>query len=53
MIINAGLTRVVYVGAYHDEIAMRYLKLAGVTIDHFDWGERAPASPPNIKQNQK
>ena len=53
MIINAGLTRIVYVGAYHDEIAMQYLKLAGVTIDHFDWGERAPASPPDIKQNQK
>jgi len=42
MIINAGLTRIVYVGAYHDEIAMQYLKLAGVKIDHFDWSERAP-----------
>ena len=51
MIINAGLTRVVYVGEYQDEIAMHYLKLAGVKIDHFDLGERVP--PPNIKLNQK
>jgi dCMP deaminase len=52
MIINAGLRRVVYVGEYQDEIAMQYLKLAGVTMDHFDLGERAPA-PMDIKQNQK
>ena len=53
MFINAGLTRIVYVGAYHDEIAMQYLKLAGVTIDHFDWGERVPAPPSAKKPEDK
>jgi dCMP deaminase len=41
MIINAGLTRVVYVGEYHDEIATQYLKLANIQIDHFDLEGRA------------
>jgi dCMP deaminase len=50
MIINAGLTRVVYVGAYGDEIAMQYLKLANVQIDHFDLEERTLASPDAQKQ---
>lgn len=36
MIINAGLVRVVYLGAYHDEIAIQYLQLANIQIDHFD-----------------
>jgi dCMP deaminase len=50
MIINAGLVRVVYIGAYHDEIAMQYLKLANVQIDHFDLEERTLASPDAQRQ---
>jgi deoxycytidylate deaminase len=41
MIINAGLTRVVYIGEYQDEIATQYLKLANIQIDHFDLEGRA------------
>jgi dCMP deaminase len=40
MIINAGLVRVVYVGEYHDEIAMEYLRLAGVRVERFDLNAR-------------
>jgi dCMP deaminase len=36
MIINAGLQRVVYVGDYPDSIAMEYLRLAGVQVEHFE-----------------
>lgn len=48
MIINAGLQRVVYAGLYPDELAMRYLKIAGVQVDHFDLGDRTPAPPPSV-----
>lgn len=48
MIINAGLARVVYAGLYPDELAMKYLKLAGIQVDHFDLGERTPAPPPSV-----
>lgn len=50
MIINAGLTRVVYVGEYPDTIAMQYLKLACVQVDHFDWRRHAPAPAPSVKR---
>jgi deoxycytidylate deaminase len=52
MIINAGLLRVVYAGHYPDELAMRYLKIAGIQVDHFDLGERTPAPPPSVKGNK-
>ncbi len=48
MIINAGLKRVVYAGHYPDEIAIKYLRLAGIQIDHYDLGERTPAPPPSV-----
>ncbi len=48
MIINAGLVRVVYAGLYPDELAMTYLKQAGIEIDHFDLGDRTPAPPPSV-----
>ena len=48
MIINAGLSRVVYAGHYPDELAMKYLRLAGVEIEHMDLGERTPAPPPSV-----
>ncbi len=48
MIINAGMTRVIYAGLYPDALAMKYLKLAGVQIDHFDLGERTPPPPPSV-----
>jgi dCMP deaminase len=48
MIINAGLQRVVYAGHYPDELAMKYLKIAGVEVDHFDLGDRTPAPPPSV-----
>jgi dCMP deaminase len=48
MIINAGLERVVYAGHYPDERAMKYLKIAGVQIDHLDLGDRTPAPPPSV-----
>ncbi len=48
MIINAGLVRVVYAGLYPDELAMRYLHIAGVQVDYFDLGERTPAPPPSV-----
>ncbi len=38
MIINAGLVRVVYAGAYQDEIAMQYLRAAGVQVERFEQG---------------
>ncbi len=50
MIINAGLARVIYAGQYPDEIAMKYLRAAGVRVDHFDLGERTPAPPPSVKK---
>jgi dCMP deaminase len=50
MVINAGLTRVVYVGEYPDTIAMQYLKLARVQVDHFDWDGRTSAPPPSLKK---
>ena len=50
MIINAGIVRVVYAGDYPDTIAMQYLILAGVRVDHFDLGERTPAPPPSVKK---
>ena len=50
MIINAGLLRVVYAGQYPDELAMKYLKIAGVHVDHFDLGARTPAPPPSVKK---
>lgn len=48
MIINSGLVRVVYAGLYPDELAMKYLKMAGVAIDHYDLGDRTPAPPPSV-----
>ncbi len=48
MIINAGLTRVVYAGQYPDKLAMKYLRLAGIQVDHIDLGERTPAPPPSV-----
>ena len=48
MIINAGLERVVYAGHYPDERAMKYLKTAGVQVDHLDLGDRTPAPPPSV-----
>jgi dCMP deaminase len=48
MIINAGLERVVYAGHYPDERAMKYLKTAGVQVDHIDLGDRTPAPPPSV-----
>ncbi len=48
MIINAGLVRVVYAGHYPDELAMKYLKIAGVQVDHFDLGDRTPPPPPSL-----
>jgi deoxycytidylate deaminase len=48
MIINAGLVRVVYAGKYPDELAMKYLRLAGVEIEHMDLGDLTPAPPPSL-----
>src|SRR5512143_2421790 len=48
MIINAGLERVVSAGHYPDDIAMKYLRLANIQIDHYDLGDRTPAPPPSI-----
>ncbi len=45
MIINAGLTRVVYVGHYPDEVSLKYLRQANIQIDHLDLGEHTPAPP--------
>lgn len=48
MIINAGLVRVVYAGLYPDELAMQYLHLAGIQVEHFDLGDRTPPPPPSV-----
>ena len=48
MIINAGIAHVVYAGEYPDTIAMQYLRLAGVRVEHFDLGERTPPPPPSV-----
>ena len=53
MIINAGLKRVVYAGHYPDELAMKYLRLAGIQIDHMDLGERTPAPPPSVLEGNR
>ncbi|MDL1895993.1 hypothetical protein FBQ82_06945 [Anaerolineae bacterium CFX7] len=53
MIINAGLVRVVYAGKYPDELAQKYLRLAGLQLDAMDLGERTPAPPPSILDEQK
>jgi dCMP deaminase len=50
MIINAGMCRVIYAGLYPDELAMKYLKIAGVEVEHFDLGDRTPAPPPSVVQ---
>ncbi len=47
MIINAGLKRVVYAGLYPDELAMKYLRMAGIEVVHMDLGDRTPAPPPS------
>ncbi|MEZ4768762.1 MAG: cytidine/deoxycytidylate deaminase family protein [Caldilineales bacterium] len=39
MIINAGLKRVVYAGAYPDANSVAFLAQAGVALQHFDVGE--------------
>ncbi len=48
MIINAGLVRVVYAGHYPDPLAMEYLGMANVQIDHLDLGDRTPPPPPSV-----
>jgi dCMP deaminase len=48
MIINAGMKRVVYAGLYPDELAMKYLHLADIQIDHIDLGDRTPLPPPSV-----
>ncbi len=53
MIINAGLVRVAYAGLYPDELAMKYLKLAGVQVEHFDLGDRTPAPPPSVVERKE
>ncbi len=53
MIINAGLKRVVYAGLYPDELAMRYMRMAGLQIDHLDLGERTPAPPPSVVEGNR
>ena len=53
MIINAGMKRVVYAGLYPDPLGMKYLKIAGVQVDHFDLGERTPAPPPSVVRENK
>jgi len=37
MIINAGLVRVVYAGAYPDENAVAFLREANVALEHLPW----------------
>ena len=53
MIINAGFVRVVYAGHYPDEHAMKYLRIAGIQIDHFDLGDRTPAPPPSVVEGEQ
>jgi dCMP deaminase len=48
MIINAGLERVVFAGQYPDELAVKYLRLAQIGIEHIDLGERTPPPPPSV-----
>ncbi len=48
MIINAGITRVVYGGHYPDENAVAFLHDAGVTLQHW-----AAAGPPNGVQDNE
>ncbi len=53
MIINAGLKRVVYAGHYPDELAMKYMRMAGLQVDHLDLGERTPPPPPSIVDGKR
>ncbi|MCG3141498.1 MAG: tRNA-specific adenosine deaminase [Anaerolineae bacterium] len=53
MIINAGLVRVVYAGKYPDDLAQKYMRLAGLKLDAMDLGERTPAPPPSILDEHK
>jgi dCMP deaminase len=52
MIINAGLLRVVYAGLYPDDLAMKYLGLGGVQVDHLDLGLRTPPPPPSVVEKR-
>jgi dCMP deaminase len=53
MIINAGLTHVIYGGRYPDDLAMKYLRVAGVQIDYMDLGIRTPAPPPSVLEGKR
>ncbi len=53
MIINAGLRRVVYAGHYPDELAMKYMRQAGIQIDHMDLGDRTPPPPPSAAEGKR
>ncbi len=52
MIINAGLVRVVYAGLYPDELAMKYMRMAGLQVEHMDLGTRTPPPPPSILEQE-
>lgn len=43
MLINAGISRVVYAGNYPDEYSRQFLAQASVTLQHMDW---LPAGQP-------
>ncbi len=51
MIINAGLVRVVFAGKYPDDLAVKYLRQAGLLLEPMDLGTRTPAPPPSILQS--
>ncbi len=53
MIINAGIKRVVYAGNYPDELAMKYLHMAELDIEHMDLGARTPAPPPSVVEGNR
>ncbi len=52
MIINAGLKRVVYTGHYPDELAMKYMRMAGLQVEHMDLGDRTPPPPPSVLEER-
>ena len=45
MIINAGIRRVVYAGAYPDENSQAFMRQAGVTLQRFRWPREEADGP--------
>jgi len=51
MLINAGIRRVVYAGAYPDQVSRQFLAEAHVTLQHMDWPDPDASANPSDESN--